>query len=311
MTEAQKGVLSLLAACTVWGLSPLYYDALAEVPPLEVLSHRTLWSLAVFGVVLALQRRMRDVGELVRGPQARRLVLGTLMISANWYLYINAIQTGHAIQASMGYYIFPLVAVGLGMLAFGERLSALQGVAVGLAAAGIGVLTYGLGVMPWLALLLALTFGVYGMVKKQMAAGPVVSVTAEVLFLAPLAAGWLAAKHLGILPGGGHFGQSLQVSAMLAFSGVITAVPLMLFSHASRRVSMATFGLTQYLNPTLQFLCATLVFAEPFSRWHMAAFALIWGALAVYSLASLRAGPAANPAASAAASAGTSGTTVT
>ena len=302
MTGPQQGVLAVLASCTVWGLSPLYYKALSDVAPLEVLSHRTLWSLFIFGGVLLVQGQGRALITLLRGPQAGRMALGALMISANWYTYINAIQTGHGVQASLGYYIFPLVAVVIGALAFGERLSRGQTVAVGLAGLAVAVLTIGLGVAPWVALVLALTFGVYGMVKKQLNAAPVVSVTAEVLILAPLAVAWLA--HL---PGGGQFSQSLKTSLLLAFSGVITAVPLMLFSYASRRVSMATFGLAQYLNPTLQFLCATLVFAEPFSRWHLAAFTLIWAALALYSFEALRQDRARKTASRA----GTSATTLT
>lgn len=284
MTEAQKGILALLAACTVWGLSPLYYKALADVPALEVLSHRTLWSLLIFGALMAAQGQLGALAPLFRRPQIWRVLVAALMISLNWYSYIHAIQTGHGVEASLGYYVFPLVAVLLGMIAFGERLSKGQGVAVGLAALAVGCLTYGLGVTPWLSLALAVTFGVYAMVKRQIAGPAMATVTAEVLLLAPLALLWLA--HL---PQGGHFNGSVPTAALLAFTGIITAVPLMLFSYAARRVSMATFGLTQYLNPTLQFLCATMIFAEPFSRWHLLAFALIWLALAVYSLDTWRA----------------------
>ena len=297
MTERQKGVAALIVACTIWGLSPIYYKALAGVAPLEVLSHRTLWSVVVFGLVLAWQRRLAEVWPLLRGREAGIVLLGALMISVNWYVFIRSIQLGQAVEASLGYYIFPLVAVVIGVLAFGERLSPWQAGAIALAGLAVGVLTWGLGVAPWVALLLAVTFGIYGMIKKRLSAGPVVAVTAEVVLLAPLAVLWLISLHSGFGAGwipadatspGGHFGTGLSVSLLLAFAGLLTAVPLMLFSYAARRVTMATFGLTQFLNPTLQFLCATLLFREPFSPWHMLAFALIWVAVLLYSAETLR-----------------------
>ncbi|EEW26073.1 EamA family transporter RarD [Rhodobacter ferrooxidans] len=286
MGEQRKGVVALAVACVVWGLSPLYYKLLAAVPPLEVLSHRTLWSLALFGLILLGQGRLREVPQLLRS-HGGGVALAAVLISANWFLFILSVQIGLTVQASLGYYIFPLVAVLLGVLAFGERLNRWQGLAVSLAAAAVLVLTFGLGVAPWVALALATTFGLYGLIKKRLVAGPVVSVTAEVLVLAPLAVVWLAGVHGGLFSefsrAGGWFGHSLGTSLLLAFSGVMTAGPLILFTYASQRVTMATVGLVQYLNPTLQFLCATLVFAEPFSRWHGIAFGLIWAALAIYS----------------------------
>lgn len=289
MTETRKGVLAMVAACVIWGLSPLYYKLIADIPPLEVLSHRTLWSLAFFGAVLIFQGRLRQVAVLL-GQWRAMLVVGfaALMISTNWFLYIFSIQTGHTIQASLGYYMFPLVAVVLGRLVFGERLGAVQWGAVVLAALAVAVLAAGLGAVPWISLVLATTFGLYGLVKKRSAAGPVVSVTAEVLLLSPLAAIWLWGVHTqgwqGIVARpGAVFGSNWGDSLMLVFSGPITAGPLILFSYASRRISLATVGLVQYLNPSLQFLIAVAVFAEPFTRAHALAFGLIWLALAIYS----------------------------
>lgn len=297
MTEAVKGFWAMVLACVVWGLSSLYYKALDHVPPLEVLSHRTLWSLVFFGAVLALQGRLGALGGALRGRGVLVLLFSALMISANWFVFIWSVQNGHAMQASLGYYIFPLVAVLIGVLGFGERLGRVQQAAVALAVLAVVVLTLGLGTAPWISLVLAVTFGLYGMVKKRLAVGPVVSVTAEVALLAPLAAIWLAGVHEGwwseaggatLPPFGGWFGHDARTSAMLAFSGVLTGGPLMLFSFAARRVRMATVGLVQYLNPTLQFLCATLAFGEPFTPWHRAAFGLIWAALALYSWAAFR-----------------------
>lgn len=297
MSEAFKGVLAMAFAALVWGLSPIYYKALSQVPPLEVLSHRTIWSLVFFAIVLALLGRLGDVWRLVRSREVRVVLLAAVMISCNWFLFILSVQIGLATEASLGYYIFPIVAVVIGVIAFGERLDRLKAAAAGLATVAVALLTYGLGVPPWIALTLALTFGVYGLVKKRLSADPVVSVTAEVLLLAPLALFWIAGVEAGLLSEGGrpggHFlgdnpGDGWQTTLLLLASGIITGGPLILFAYATQRASMATVGLVQYLNPTLQFLCAVLVFGEPFTIWHKWAFALIWVAVLLYTIASFR-----------------------
>ncbi len=285
MTETHKGIVAMIGACVVWGLSPLYYKMLSHIPPIEILAHRTLWSLVIFATVLLVQGRI----DLLRAALSSRkavLVIGfaALMISLNWFVFIMSIQIGRAVEASMGYYIFPLVAVMLGVVAFGERLSRGQAAAVALAVIAVLVLSLGLGVPPWIALILAGSFGLYGLVKKRLSVGPVVSVTAEVLLLSPLALGVLGWMHRD---GGGAFGAQLGDSLLLIASGALTAAPLILFSYATRRVAMATIGLVQYLNPTLQFMCAVIVFGEPFGKWHVIAFALIWSALALYSTVTL------------------------
>lgn len=290
--DAARGIAAMVTASVIWGLSPLFYKSFAEVPPLEVLSHRTLWSLLFFGVLLALQGRLGAVPRALKGRGAAVIVIAAVMISTNWFLYIFSIQAGHTVEASLGYYIFPLVAVLIGVFGFGERLGPARAAAVGLAALAVVVLSWGLGAAPWIALTLATTFGLYGLIKKRLAVGPVVSVTAEVLILAPLAVIWLIGAHgAGWTEAGrpgGYFGRELGTSLLLAGSGLLTAGPLILFSYATRRVGMATVGLIQYVNPTLQFLCAVIAFAEPFTRWHAIAFALIWAALAIYSVAGFR-----------------------
>ena len=291
MSEATKGFWAMVAACVIWGLSGIYYKALSEVPPLEVLAHRTLWSLVFFGAVLAAQGRLAALAEALRGRETTMLALSALVISINWFGFIWSVQHGHAVEASLGYYIFPLVAVTLGVVAFGERMSRGQALAIGIAGCAVALLTVELGRAPWIALLLAGTFGLYGLLKKRVAAGPIVSVTAEVALLAPFALGLIGAKHFGLFgmaPGSNAFGTDLRSSALLAFSGVLTGGPLMLFSYAARRVRLATVGLIQYLNPTLQFAVAVFVFGEPFTHAHALAFPLIWAALAVYSVVSLR-----------------------
>lgn len=283
---ARAGIASLVLACSIWGIAPLYYKAMAAVPPLEMLTHRTIWSMVVLMGWLALQGRAAEVWALLASRERWGVLLGAVMISFNWYFFIRAIQMGQAVEASLGYYIFPLMAVLCGILAFGERLDRAKIVALALAALAVIILTWGLGVAPWVALSLAATFAIYGVVKKGLSAGPITSVAAEVALVLPFALAWLIHLQAG---GQGHFGQSVGMSLALAFSGLITAVPLMLLSYASRRVTMAAYGLTQYLNPTLQFLCATLIFREPFTRWHLIAFSLIWAAVAVYAAGTLRA----------------------
>ncbi|MEX5726774.1 chloramphenicol-sensitive protein RarD [Rhodovulum iodosum] len=294
MDEAKKGVLAMVAACCIWGLSSLYYKLLSHVPPLEVLSHRTLWSLVFFSAVLLVQGRLGLVGALFSRPRALGLVaMAALFISTNWFFFIYSIQIGRAVEASLGYYIFPLVAVMLGFVFLGERHSAAKWVAVVLAALAVAGLTWGLGAAPWVSLVLAATFGLYGLIKRGVDAGPVVSVTTEVLLLAPLALIWLWGVHVQGWTGLtgrslGAFGADWGDSLLLMASGPLTATPLILFSFASKRVSFATVGLVQYLNPTLQFLVATLAFREPFTPWHAMAFGLIWTALLLYSGESLR-----------------------
>jgi chloramphenicol-sensitive protein RarD len=289
MGEARKGILAIVAASTIWGLSSLYYKALAEVPPLEMLSHRTVWTVVFFAAVLAVQGRAQEVVDLALHPRAWAiLAVAAVTIGLNWLVFIHAVQVGHALQASLGYYVFPLFAVAMGFLFLGERFSRLQGVAIGLAAVAVLVLGVGLGAAPWTALILATSFGSYGLIKSRVRLGPVVSVFFETLLLSPLALVWLWGLHNGAwtdLGGrvGDIFGRDAGTSLMLVFAGPLTGVPLVLFSYAARRLPYATVGLIQYLNPTMQFFVAVLVFGEAFTVWHAIAFPLIWCGLALYS----------------------------
>ncbi|SFP24286.1 chloramphenicol-sensitive protein RarD [Tranquillimonas alkanivorans] len=275
----------MVSACVIWGLSPLFYKLLSHIPPSEVLAHRTIWSFVFFGCVLLVQGRIRLIKENLSTARATALTLAAaLAISTNWFLFITSITIGRAVEASLGYYIFPLVAVLFGMIFFGERLTRAQMIAVALATLAVVGLTVALRAPPWISLALATSFAIYGAFKKQTATGPVVSVTSEVLLLSPIALGWLFYLWQA---------QAMQVTTgadvgLLLFSGPLTGLPLILFSYASRRVRMATVGLLQYLNPTLQFLVATLIFLEPFTPAHGVAFGLIWVALAVYSLDGVR-----------------------
>lgn len=286
MREATKGILAMVATCTIWGLSGIYYKLLDHIPPIEILAHRTLWSCIFFTLVLLVQGRISVLGQALGARRSVFLIaFAALMISTNWFVFITSIQIGHAVEASLGYYIFPLVAVLLGAVAFRERLGKAQLFAVALATTAVVTLTIGLGVPPWIALILASSFGLYGLVKKGLSVGPVVSVTAEVLLLSPIALVVLWWFHSD---GHGAFGANWRDSLMLAFSGILTGTPLIMFSYATKRITLATVGLVQYLNPSLQFIVATVFFREAFSFWHAIAFAMIWTALAIYTTASLR-----------------------
>ena len=290
MSEWTKGFWAMIAVCVTWGLSPIFYHALAGVPVLEVLAHRTIWSLVFFLIVLGIQRRLSELARAITGPWAGRVAAAALLVSTNWGVFIWAVQTGHVVQSSLGYYIYPLIAVLLGVAIFRERLGRVQAFAVALTVLAVALLTWGLGVAPWISLSLAVTMGLYGVVKKSLPLGPVLSVAAEVALLTPVALAWLVAQGAGLVPGAAPlaFGSSPGLTLLLVLSGVITAIPLVLFSYAARRVEMTTMGLMFYLNPTLQFLCAVLVFGEAVTRWHMIAFAMIWTAIAIYSVASIR-----------------------
>jgi chloramphenicol-sensitive protein RarD len=284
-TESAKGVLAMIVACLIWGFSPLYYKILSHIPPIEILAHRTIWSFVIFAVILTLQGRVAALFALFSTRKSVLIVgVAAVMISTNWFAFIFSIQAGYAVEAAMGYYIFPLVAVLLGRAVFGEALTRLQWGAVCLAAVAVALLSYGLGVAPWISLLVAGSFGLYGLVKKRLTAGPVVSVTGEVALLVPVALAVLAVVHT---QGEGHFGTAAWENIMLIFSGVLTATPLILFSYATQRNRLSTVGVLQYINPTAQFICAVVIFGEPFGCWHGLAFGLIWVGLALYSASSL------------------------
>ena len=286
MSEITKGVVALVSACTIWGLSPLFYKALSAVAPTEVLAHRTVWSMVFFAGVLLVQSRLSELWRAVTTSASLRVIaFAACMISVNWFLFIWAIQVGRATESSLGYYIFPLVAVVIGRLVFGEKLTRTQGISVALACAAVLTLVVGLSIVPWVSLVLAVTFGFYGLVKKRLDMGPVASVTAEVLVLSPIAVAWLVYLHTGP---GGVFGRDVLNSGLLIAAGPMTALPLILFSYGARRLAMATVGIVQYVNPTLQFLCAVVIFGAPFGPVHLIAFTLIWIALALYSVSALR-----------------------
>ncbi len=287
MHDTRRGVWYGVAAYAMWGLFPLYFPLLKPASPLEILSHRVVWSLAAVLTILVVRRHFSWFPPLLRQPRKLALlVLAAALISVNWCTYIFAVNTGHVVEASLGYFINPLFSVLLGVMVFRERLRPWQWVAVGLGTLAVLVLTLDFGRPPWLAMVLAVSFSIYGLIKKVAQVGAAESLTVETLILLGPAAGYLAIlEHRGEAAFGHHGAAS---AALLVAAGVITAIPLMLFTAAALRVSLTQLGLLQYIGPILQFLCGVLVAHEkmPSSRW--IGFLIVWSALGVFSWDALR-----------------------
>ena len=282
MNSSTAGILAIVIACVIWGFAPIYYKLLVNVPPLELLSHRTIWSFIFFFVVLGFVGRINELRSAVFSFRGHFLIilLSSVLIAINWFFFIYAIQTNQTTEASLGYFMMPLVTVVWGLVIFREKLSIFQWFSVLLAAIAVCILTFGLGVPPWIALILSFSFSIYAVLKKKLEISPIVSVTGEVLVLVPIGILFLSYFHID---GQGSFGADWRTTILLTLSGPLTAAPLILFSYGTRKVNLSTAGILQYLNPSLQFFCAAYIFMEPLSRWHMVAFPLIWVALIIYS----------------------------
>lgn len=277
----RTGLLYALAAYLAWGFLPVYFRALAAVPPLEILAHRILWSVALLAVLVTLLRRWGEVARPLASRRGRLVLLATTsLISVNWLVYIWAVHAGRVLEASLGYFVNPLVNVLLGVIFLREPLSRRQKLAVAIAAVGVAVLVLSAGRLPWVALVLALTFGTYGLLRKVERIDAVGGLFLETGLVAPLAALWLLLLSRS---GEGHFGSDLWTSALLAAAGVITALPLIWFALGVQRLRLSTIDLLQYVAPSLQFSIAVFLFRERFTAAHGAAFACIWGSLALYT----------------------------
>jgi chloramphenicol-sensitive protein RarD len=281
------GGLFALGAYGLWGVLPVYWKWLEEVAPVEVVANRVIWSALFTGVLVLALRRRRELLEALRSPRrALPLVAGGALLSVNWGIFIWSVANARLVEASFGYYLNPLMNVGLGVLLLGERLTRMQGLAIAVAALGVSVLGSEQSGAIWIPLSLALSFGVYGLVHKLTTLSSVAGLFLETVFLTPIALaylGVLALRGEAVLVEGDSVARLL-----LASTGVITALPLLLFASAARRLRLSTLGLFQYLSPSISFLLAVLVYGEPFGRVRAIAFGLIWLAVGLYSLGSLR-----------------------
>jgi chloramphenicol-sensitive protein RarD len=287
--EVRKGTILGFAAYGIWGLFPLYFDALRPAGPWEILSHRILWTLLFCAVVLLVRRDLAWVGPLLRRP---RLLAGTavaaVLIAVNWIVYVSAVTSGNTSEAALGYFLNPLVTIALGVVVLGERLRPLQWAAVALGvAAGVYLGVTG-GRVPWVALTLAISFSLYGLTKKKVGVSleALHGLTVETVVLAPVAA--VALVILGAHDGltFGHFGAGH--TTLLVLSGVVTALPLLFFAAAARRIPLVTVGLIQFITPVMQLLLAVLLLGEHLPRERWIGFGIVWLALLVLTADSVR-----------------------
>lgn len=289
--DSPRGLMLAVATYVMWGFLPLFMKQLAHVPPSEVIAHRVLWSLPIALAVLLWQGRWADVGAALRRPRLLAMAaLTAALISVNWMIYVWAVGNNHALDAALGYYINPLFSIFLGATLLHERMNRLQMVAIALAALAVVVLTVQLGRLPLVALGLMLTWGIYALCKKSLPLGPTQGFTLEVLILTPLALAfviWLTAN------GRSHFAAgSITDTILLIGCGPVTAVPLICYAMAAKELRLSTIGILQYIAPTMIFITAVLVFAEPFGTAQMIAFPMIWAGVVIYCLSLVQAGSA-------------------
>lgn len=285
--DTGRGLAFALTAYGLWGFLPLYMKMLAHVPPAEVVAHRVLWSIPIAALVLVALRRTDSLREALRNPRMLGMAsITAALVSVNWGIYVWAIVSGNALEAALGYYINPLFSIFLAAVVLGERLTRAQLVAIALAVCAVAVLAFDAGGMPWVALSLTLTWGLYALAKKSLPIGPNQGFLLEVLILLPLAVGYVV--YL-MATGETHFDLSLTRDTWLLLGcGVVTAVPLMCYANGAKGLRLSTIGILQYIAPTMIFLVAVFVFKEPFGGAQMIAFPLIWLALIVYSASILR-----------------------
>lgn len=286
--RTRQGLLCAFGAYGLWGLIPLYFKVLAHVAPLEMLAHRIVWCFLLLVGVVVWRGRGRELRQALRTwPVVRTLFITTVLIGLNWLVFIHAVTSGQVLQTSLGYFIAPLMNVLLGVVFLGERMR--SGQLAGIALAAVGVITLGVlgGQFPWIALSLAVSFGFYGLLRKTVAVDGLLGLLVETALILPVAGLYVA--FLEGTDSGAFSTTGTATVVLLVLSGPVTAVPLLLFTEAARRLRLATLGFVQYLSPTLQFLSAVLLFGEPFSTPQLVSFGCIWAAVGVYTFDSLQA----------------------
>ncbi|SFK87670.1 EamA family transporter RarD [Geodermatophilus ruber] len=287
MDERRLGVASGLSAYLLWGLFPLYFPLLKPAGGVEIVAHRVVWSLVFIAVLLTALRRWPHVRAAVTDRRTLLVLLGAaVLIAANWLVFVYAVNSGHVVETSLGYFINPLVSVLLGVVVFAERLRPLQWTAVGIAAVAVAVLTVDYGRPPWIALTLAASFGLYGLMKKLVRVEAAPGLFVETALVVVPAVICLAVLHAGGDASAGSAGVGHLL--LLMSSGVATAVPLLLFAASTRRIPLATVGLLQYVTPLMQLAIGVFVFQEPMPAARLVGFLIVWVALAVFTVDSLR-----------------------
>nr|WP_277750970.1 EamA family transporter RarD [Ningiella ruwaisensis] len=279
--QTRAGVLFAIAAYTMWGIAPIYFKALTFIPAAEILMHRVVWSVLVLVLLIVGLKSIGKVQSALRSPRViLTLFVAGILLAGNWLLFIWAVNNDHLLEASLGYYINPLINVFLGRLFLGERLNRVQQLAVAIAMIGVGLLVISYGQLPWIALTLASSFSIYGLLRKQVAVDSMPGLFIETSMMLPAALiYWLffASDTANLSQ------NSLSLNALLLFAGVLTTAPLLCFTAAARRIKYSTLGMFQYIGPSLMFLLAILVYDEPMSEARLLTFALVWSALAMYT----------------------------
>ncbi|MFA0141201.1 EamA family transporter RarD [Vibrio kanaloae] len=285
--RTRQGVLLAIGAYTMWGIAPIYFKSLSDVSPLEILSHRVVWSFFLLAFLLHISRSWRKVRDtLTSKPKMLYLVVTSTLVGANWLIFIWAINSNHMLDASLGYYINPLINVLLGMIFLGERLRKLQWFAVALAAIGVLVQLIAFGSVPIVAIALAFSFGFYGLLRKKVSLEAQTGLFIETLVMLPLAATYLL--FIVDSPTSDLSENPIQLNLLLVAAGVITTIPLLCFTGAATRLKLSTLGFFQYIGPSLMFLLAVLIYGEAFTSDKAITFAFIWGALVIFSFDGLR-----------------------
>ncbi len=289
-TEQQKlyksGLVYAIVSYSIWGVFPLYWKMLLHVPPQQILAHRIVWSMIFLFIILAWRKEKLFIQYLSSPKILGTLLLTGALIGTNWFTYIYAVNNDHIVDASLGYYINPMVNVFLGMVFLKERLSRLQGIAVAFAFAGVGFLTFHYGRLPVISLVLAFSFGLYGLIRKKANLQSMPGLVVETLLLAPLALWYL--WHVNTLGTGAFWHYSTFTDLLLILGGPVTALPLFWFGIAATRIPLSTLGFIQYLSPTIQLLIGVFVFREAFHPAYMLSFALVWVGLGIFTYSVIR-----------------------
>jgi len=284
MTD-KRGLLCAFGAYFIWGLFPIYWKLIQQVPAVQLLGHRIVWSFLLLALLLGATRRLPELRGPLSAQTLRTYGTAALLIGFNWFVYVWSVNAGFIVEASLGYFINPLLSVALGVVFFKERLRVLQWVPIGMAAAGVLYLTFVYGRLPWIALCLAVSFSLYGFVKKTAPLASALGLTIETGMLFVPAAVFLAYEDW--MGRGAFLHTGLGPGLLMAGAGVVTTVPLLMFASAARRIPLSTIGVMQYVSPTLQFLCGVLIYGEAFSAAQARGFAAIWLGLIVFYLEAL------------------------
>ena len=283
-----KGIVYAISAYGIWGLLPVYLKWLHTVPAMQVISHRILWSCLLLGGVILLTRQWTAFHATALTPRIlRTYAIAAMLIAINWLTYVWAVDAGRIVEVSLGYFINPIISVVMGVIFLGERLRPWQWLPVGMVVIGVLYLTVSYGALPWLALILAFSFGTYGLIKKTAPLGALYGLTLETGILLLPALGWLL--YADAVGNGAFLHSRVSMDMLLVAAGPVTAIPLLLFAAATRRIPLTLIGILQYIAPSLQFLLGVLVYREPFSTAQLIGYGIVWTALIIFAIEGLHA----------------------